>query len=140
MREFPPELIYFLIFIALFLFQHLRKWLTRQVEKGAPAEAAPPEPEAYPASFDLPIEQTAPAAWSASPISANDFGRRPPAPAPAPVPPRRPRRFSRQSLFGTPQDVRKGVVIATILGPCRALEPSGSEPGTEPPRESTRRA
>jgi len=138
MRDLPPELIYFLIFIALFLFQHLKKWLTRQAEKGAPAEAPPPEPESYPASFESSLEQKALAAWSASPISAVDFGRRPPAPAPAH--PRRPRRFSRQSLFGTPQDVRKGVVIATILGPCRALEPSSSEPGTEPPRESTRRA
>lgn len=138
MRDFPPELIYFLIFIALFLFQHLRKWLTRQAEKGVRPEAPPPEPESYPVSFDLPVEPSASSVWSASPISAVDFGRRPP--APAPVQPRRPRPFSRQSLFGTPQDVRKGVVIATILGPCRALEPSGSNPGTEPPRDFTRRA
>jgi len=138
MRDFPPELIYFLIFIALFLFQHLRKWLTRQAEKRVPAEAVPPEPESYPDPLDLSLEKIAPAEWSASPISAVDFGRRPP--APAPVQPRRPRRFSRQALFGTPQDVRKAVVIATILGPCRALEPSGSDPGTQFPRASARRA
>jgi len=138
MRDFPPELIYFLIFIAVFLFQHLRKWLNRQAEKGGRPEAPPPEPEPYPVSFESSVEPSAPSAWSASPISAVDFGRGPP--APAPVQPRRPRRFSRQSLFGTPQDVRKAVVIATILGPCRALEPSGSHQGTEPPRESTRRA
>lgn len=136
MKEFPPELIYFLIFIALFLFQHLRKWLNRQAE---PAEAAlPPQPLSFPGSFDSSQRETAPVAWSASPISAGDFGRRPP--PPAPVPARRPRRFSRQSLFGTPQDVQNAVVIATILGPCRALDPSSRASGTEPPRNFTRPA
>ena len=138
MRDFPPELIYFLFFIAIFLFQFLKKMVTRQAEKELPAEVVPPQPVSYPVSFDSPFEQTAPAAWSVSPISAGDFGRRPP--APAAVHTRRPRRFSRQSLFRTPQDVQRGVVIATILGPCRALEPSSSEPGTEPPRDLTRRA
>lgn len=138
MREFPLELIYFLFFIALFLFRWLRKMATRQAEKEVPVEAPPPQPVSYPDTFDSSVERYAPAAWSASPISAVDFGRRPPAPTPAQ--PRRPRRFSRQSLFGTPQDVRKAVVIATILGPCRALDPSGSGPSTEPPRDFTRRA
>ena len=139
MREFPLELIYFLFFIAIFLFQWLRKQLaTRQVEKEAPAEAV--GPQSSPASFNTSLEQTAPAPWSASSISASDFGRRPPAPAPVPVRTRQSRRFSRQSLFGTPQDVEKAVVLATILGPCRALDPAASEPRTERARGMPRGA
>jgi hypothetical protein len=32
-------------------------------------------------------------------------------------------RFSRQSLMGTRRDVQNAIVIATIVGPCRAFEP-----------------
>lgn len=33
------------------------------------------------------------------------------------------RRFTRTSLLGTPRDVRRGIVLMTILGPCRAFDP-----------------
>ncbi|MEX0805169.1 MAG: hypothetical protein WD688_17880 [Candidatus Binatia bacterium] len=33
------------------------------------------------------------------------------------------RRFSKTSLLGSPRDLRRGIVIMTILGPCRANEP-----------------
>jgi hypothetical protein len=33
------------------------------------------------------------------------------------------RRFSKRSLLGSPRDVRRGIIIMTILGPCRANEP-----------------
>lgn len=134
MRGFPPELIYFLIFAAIFLFQYLKKLAARQAAKEASPEVRPPR-VTYPTSFDSSgLEQTAPVAWSASHLSANDFGRRPA--APAVVGQRRPRRFSRQSLFATRQDVQNAVVIATILGPCRALESPGSEGSTERARKA----
>jgi hypothetical protein len=128
MRGFPPELIYFLIFIAIFLFQFLKKMAARQAEQEAPPEVVRPPRVAYPTSFEFPdVPEAAPATWSAPPpVSATDFGRRRPA-VPVVARPRRQRRYSRQALFGTPQDVRKAVVIATILGPCRALEPPGSD-------------
>jgi hypothetical protein len=126
MRGFPPELIYFLIFIAIFLFQFLKKIAARQAEQEAPPEVVRPPRVSYPPSFELPdVERAPPGAWSASPVSATEFGRRPAAPVVARQ--RRHRRYSRQALFGTPQDVQRAIVIATILGPCRALEPPGSD-------------
>lgn len=130
MRSFPPELIYFLFFLAIFLFQYLtKKRRADQAEEPAPPEVRP-APVSYPVAYESSRrEAPAPVAWSASPLSATEFGRRPE--AAAPVRPRRRRRYSRQSLFGTPQDVRTAVVIATILGPCRALEPPGGEASSE---------
>ena len=31
--------------------------------------------------------------------------------------------FTKRSLLGTPGDVRRGIVIMTVLGPCRAFDP-----------------
>jgi hypothetical protein len=138
MRGFPPELIYFLIFIAIFLFQFLKKIAARQAEQEAPPEVVRPPRVAYPTSFEFPdVPEAAPATWSASPpLSPTEFGRRRP-PAPVVARPRRQRRYSRQALFGTPQDVRKAVVIATILGPCRALESSDAGAPTERASKAT---
>jgi len=33
------------------------------------------------------------------------------------------RRSSKTSLLGSPRDLRRGIIIMTILGPCRANEP-----------------
>jgi hypothetical protein len=32
-------------------------------------------------------------------------------------------RFTKESLLGTTRDVRRGIVIMTLLGPCRAFDP-----------------
>jgi len=32
-------------------------------------------------------------------------------------------RLTKRSLLGTPRDVRRGIVIMTLLGPCRAFDP-----------------
>jgi hypothetical protein len=34
-------------------------------------------------------------------------------------------RVTRRSLLGTTRDVRRGIVIMTLLGPCRAFDPPG---------------
>jgi hypothetical protein len=31
--------------------------------------------------------------------------------------------FTKRSLLGTPHDVRRGIILMTILGPCRAFDP-----------------
>ena len=31
--------------------------------------------------------------------------------------------FTQKSLLGTPRDLRRGIVLMTILGPCRAFDP-----------------
>lgn len=136
MRTFPAELIFFLVFIAIFLFQYLRKAVARQAESEAAAEVTAPPRVSHPASFDArSLERTEPAAWSATPTSATDFGRRPPAPPAAR--PGRPR-FSRQTLFSSRHDVQKAIVIATIMGPCRAQDPPGRIAG-HPAADASRR-
>jgi hypothetical protein len=132
MRGFPPELIYLLIFAAIFLFQFLMKLAARQSAPEAPPEVRPPQPRYSTAPDSRSLEQTEAIPWSSSHLSAQEFGRRSET-VPA-IRPRRQRRFSRQALFATRQDVQKAVVIATVLGPCRALEP----PAGEQPAERTR--
>jgi hypothetical protein len=34
-------------------------------------------------------------------------------------------RFTKKSLLGTSRDVRRGIIIMTLLGPCRAFDPPG---------------
>jgi hypothetical protein len=82
-----------------------------------PATIEPEAPEALPPRVRIP-----------SPPLASAFGgpREGPvgAPAPAAVPPVAIRRQARAPV-GSLRDVRRGIVLMTILGPCRALEPPG---------------
>lgn len=45
--------------------------------------------------------------------------------APVVLPPLEKRHFTRTSLLRTPREVRRGIVLMTILGPCRAFDPPG---------------
>lgn len=118
MRGFPPELLFILVFGVFLLLKFLKQKAARQRRPGAPA----PEPQE---------DEIAETEWSAAP-EAQGFT---PQPAPRAVPQRRaaapaapahPRtrlRVARQSLFGARWDVQEAVVVATILGRCRADEP-----------------
>lgn len=112
MKDVPAELLYVLMFLAIVLFQYLMKRFGPQ---------APPEP-----AWDERLEQIpeapedAPAAPAVSATVAGQYGRNA-APATSIAPPRR--RFSRASLLGDRREVQNAVVVATILGPCRAFEP-----------------
>ncbi len=114
MKDMPQELLYVLMFLAIVLFQYLTK-------RFGPQE--PPEP-----AWDERLEQfpeetedvpAASAASAASGMAGGHFGR---SDAPrSSLAPRR-RRFSRGALMGSRREVQNAVVIATILGPCRAFE------------------
>lgn len=112
MKDVPAELLYVLMFLAIVLFQYLMKRFGPQ---------APPEP-----AWDERLEQIseasedAPAAPAVSTSVAGQFGRNA-VPETSLAPPQR--RFSRSSLMGSRRQVRNAVVVATILGPCRAFEP-----------------
>lgn len=112
MKDVPSELLYVLMFLAIALFQYLMKRFGPQ---------APPEP-----AWDERLEQIpetpddAPAAPTVSTSVAGQSGRNA-APETSPAPPRR--RFFRASLLGDRREVQNAVVVATILGPCRAVEP-----------------
>lgn len=121
MKSFPPELIYVLIFVAIMLFQFMMKKLGQKVQQEQ-EEPQDPMPEEFVARTYEAATETAAAPPSVSKLAAGHFGRtEAPKAAPAAAPARR--RFSRRSLMGNRREVQNAVVIASILGPCRAFEP-----------------
>ena len=117
MNSFPAELIYGLVFAAILLFQYLMKRFGPQEQQdSAQHEQLPEIPEHL-------METETPTASSVFSGDASHFGRTGASRASAspPTPPRR--RFSRRSLMGTRRDMQNAIVIAAILGPCRAFEP-----------------
>jgi len=112
MDRFPTELIYGLIFAAILLFQYLlKRFGPQEQQESAQDERLAQIPEE--------VKET-PAAFPVSGVAAGHFGRTG-APGASSAVPRR--RFSRRSLMGTRREVQNAIVIATILGPCRAYEP-----------------
>ena len=112
MDRFPTELIYVLMFAAIVLFQYLMKRFGPQ---------APEEPAWDERLEQIPEEVAAavtPAAASGASGVATGLAGRSAAPRVAPAR----RRFSRNSLMGSGRAVQDAVVVATILGPCRAFE------------------
>ena len=110
----PEELIYVLIFGAVLLVQFLMKRLV-------------PQPQPQPSSpQDELVAETAEqkqAALQDSPGSAasvTGFGRSLPRRTVLAAPRHR---FSRKALLANRRDVQNAIVVATIMGPCRAFEP-----------------
>ena len=127
MKGLPPELIYGLIFIGFWLFQYVMRQVARRAaEQQAARESA---------AASLPDESAA-AYREAEQIIATDSGtaravagaeRRPERPATVAARPRH--RYSRRALMGNRRAVQNAFVIATILGPCRAMEPPARSTG-----------
>ena len=112
MKGLPEELIYVLIFGAILLFQYLIKRFGPQQQPPSPQDEPDPElPEQ---------EQATPETSPVSTASDIRFGRSGAPSASIAFPERR---FSRRALLGNRRDVQNAIVIATILGPCRAFEP-----------------
>ena len=113
MKGLPEELIYVLMFGAVLLLQYLMK-------RFGPQPEPPPIPQDEPIPEIPEREQAAPEVSPVSAASDTRFGR---SRAPEASTALARRRFSRRSLMGNRRDVQNAVVIATILGPCRAFEP-----------------
>lgn len=139
-KNLPVELIYLLIAAAVLLFNYV----TGQAAKRRRSETPPDEPP----QAEPPDDEPLPPIWGRTrqPDALDDdplptlWGRTPPVPATMPVPAvaaesarrsrapatstaRSKRRYSRQSLMGTRRDVQNAIVVAAIVGPCRAFEP-----------------
>ena len=119
MDRFPTELIYVLIFAAIVLFQYLVKRFAPQEQEQQQQESAQDEQAAQYEEEARPVQMPFPAADAA----VGHFGR---SAAPSVSPALSRRRFSRRSLLGSRREVQNAIVIATILGPCRAFEPHDS--------------
>jgi hypothetical protein len=133
MKGLPTELIYLLIFGGILLFNFVAQQAARRRRaEGRQEEEVQEVPQDEPL-HDEPI----PDFWGRSPEPPQEVW---PVPA-TPVRPvtqtelpiassaRRVSRFSKRSLLGSRRDMQNAIVIAMILGPCRALEPPGTSPG-----------
>ena len=114
MMNLPEELIYGLIFGAVLIFQYVMKRFA-------------PEPKLQPLSpqYETIPETEEPqlAALDSSPGSRpldTRFGRSSQQTA---APARGQHRYSRKVLLANRRDVQNSIVVATIIGPCRAFEP-----------------
>ena len=108
----PDQLIYVLVFAAIVLLQYLMKRFGPQQQPQS-SKADPP------AQIPETVKET-PSACAESSMAVGYFGR---AEAPGAFSALPGRRFARTSLLGTKREVQNAIVVATILGPCRAFEP-----------------
>ena len=107
-----------LLLIALLVLATLAQLLYRRVMQGPRDEVAGPERAAARDRIPGPSAEPAPIPRR-PPGPRTDRARGPRPTLAAPV---EPRPILRARL-GTLQDVRRGIVLMTVLGPCRALEP-----------------
>jgi hypothetical protein len=127
MKGLPAELIYILIIGGVLLFNYVMRQAARQRQAESPPEEAPQDAWSQDESpQDAPVADrwaVAPRTPAALPVAAAavERARRSQSPTASLARPRR--RFSRHSLMGTRRDVQNAVVVAAILGPCRAFEP-----------------
>jgi len=119
MDRFPEGLLYILVFMAIVLFNCVQAMRRRQRQAEAEASAPPAPPPAE----DEPLEDIwGPRAAPAPVVAARPAP--PPAPAAPAAAPAAPRRLHpARALLKDRRDLRRAVVLAMVLGPCRAQEP-----------------
>lgn len=121
MKGLPSELIYILIFAVILLVQYLTKRGERRESQESPQdEPVSQTPDESPA--EIVESEAAPAVSSLPRVSGFGYQLRPPESptAPSAIPGGR---FSKRLLMGNRRQVQNAIVIAAILGPCRAFEP-----------------
>lgn len=114
--------LFFAIFVAIGLFNLLGRWLKRRMQEQA-RQNAPPEPPAprFPEVEirEIPAPRRMPAAPPPEPVVP-----------PVRVPARRSavREIARvPTRLGGQTDLRRAIVLMSVLGPCRGLESEGPD-------------
>lgn len=106
------DLLFYLLFILAALFSLISSWLKKRHEETAPSKSAPGAPRLPPGSrAPLPPQRDREERPVGPPLPAAAF----------PVSNRR----RRGAPIGSLREARRGIVLMTLLGPCRALEPPG---------------
>ncbi|MDH3320154.1 MAG: hypothetical protein OEO84_10755 [Betaproteobacteria bacterium] len=115
MPKSGSELLFLGLIIAGFvLFNYVARQLAKKAREQQEAAAAAP-------AADEPLENIWGRAPAPPPAAAEPIARAKPVPhAGLPVPSRR---GTGARLFRTRKDLRQAIVVMTVLGPCRALEP-----------------
>lgn len=120
-------LIYGLVIAGFLLFNYFMQRMSQRAqeqERAQAREAASPQPEDEPLE-DIWSRSRASVAAPPEPMPVDALAPAPDAEAPADAPRKAHRSAAARRLFRTRQDLRRGVVIMTVLGPCRALDPPG---------------
>jgi hypothetical protein len=117
MNSIPQELVFLLIAGVVLLVQFVLKLQRR---RSAPEQTQPDELDEPEGSPRREMQQPA-LATPAAPVVTPVLRTRP-RPV-AVLAQREPHRFSRRALMGDRRAVQDAIVIATILGPCRAYRP-----------------
>jgi hypothetical protein len=110
------QLLILVMVAFIMLINLITRVLRRRREREAPRRIEPEAPQIPPRAPRLPPLVVEPRSAREGPHSA---------PLPLAAPPSAARRRER-SLVGSLREVRRGIVLMTILGPCRALEPPDS--------------
>jgi len=121
MDRFPTELIVLIIFGVVTLFQYLTKHLRQQQQQAPASNESELFQEYYP--------ETEQAETTGSLLDDSNDGYWSQTAVADPLPVRSQRRLSRRAVLGNRQELRKAIIMATILGPCRAFDSIGSPHG-----------
>jgi len=121
----PEQLLFFALFVVIALANLIARALKARLARRQAAETEQPRPvREIPRRLPPRVVITAPE-W------------RPPTTAPTAIttpPVARPVRRRPRLRLGGPPDLRRAIVLMTVLGPCRALEREGSPTGAVGPR------
>jgi hypothetical protein len=121
--DFSQLLVYGLLIAGFLLFNYVLQRAAQRARQRQEQERAQ-QPEAAPSPEIEPIES----GWGRTPTmdrrsaaASVEATRRVEANAAPPAPP--PRRPVPKPLFRSTHDLRRAIIVMTVLGPCRALEP-----------------
>jgi hypothetical protein len=116
MPDIPfAQILILIAFILFLLINLLLRRMQRRVEQQAPRQPPPPQPA--PRTFVPPPPEII--ASLKERVRAPELPERPPPP--------RSGRLRKRSLFRNRRDLRRAIILMTVLGPCRAAESSDAE-------------
>jgi len=124
MKGISGELVFLLIFAVVIIGQHLVQWFRKNKDQWQDdADMAGDQQAQSPETDELPFLQT-PEPAQPEPHAITTYRNK----SRGPVVPEQAlahirRRFSRETLFGSKRRTQDAVVVAMILGPCRADTP-----------------
>ncbi len=127
MKGLPVEVIYVLLFLGFIFLNYFVQKAARRRQEEQEAAAQAEMPAEPPAEDEEPLGTV----WGRTPASAvapapGPATARIPRPAPPPMsvePPASQRRHPVRALLKDKRDLRRAVILAMVLGPCRAQEP-----------------
>lgn len=122
-EQLLPLLFAAVVFLLSMLVERLK---ARQRQPPQEARSPlPPVPPRVPTPLPPRVPTPLPPRVMPSPVSLEESPRT----TVPPVPPARAPRSRPQRSLGDRHDIRRGIVLMTLLGPCRALEPPPGGPG-----------